>query len=292
MKRILVCTNPSRDPDLSYTKRAVDILRADGFSLALSFPFDTDKDASSLGIPLEPLERGLDKADCMLCLGGDGTILHVARFAARRHIPLVTVNLGHLGFICELDAEEFEQIRTLKENRYTVENRMMLDVSVLRDGRCVCHRIALNEATFHRGAVSRVIGLRLSVNGSPLHELRGDGLIVATPTGSTGYSFSAGGPLMEPKAKAIIVTPICAHNTRTGSFVLLAEDEVAVDAVGKSRSNGFLCVDGGKPFALREGDRVLMRCAKDELSLLRLTNRSFYSECGRKMLYGGYHYER
>ena len=294
MKRVLICTNPARDPGLKFTKQAAELLRADGYETSLTFPFPSDTtDTAATGMHYSEISEAVRQADIMLCLGGDGTILHIARHAAYRDLPIITVNLGHLGFICELDESELAILRELKKENYTVERRMMLDVNVRREGKTAYHRVALNEATFHRGAVSRLIGLRLSFNGTVIFDdLRGDGLLVASPTGSTGYTLSAGGPIMEPNSQAMIVTPICAHNMRAGSFVLLPEDVVTVDAIEEKRSNGFLCVDGGKAFPLREGDRVEIRRSRYALSLLRLTNRKFYDDCGRKMITGGYNYEK
>lgn len=291
MKKILVCTNPARDGDLRFTGRVTELLKEEGFVPTLTFPFSADVDTAATGLDYVEIAEGIRDTDCMLCLGGDGTILHVAWYAASHNVPVITVNLGHLGFICELDENELEVLRTLKDGNYTVERRMMLDVAVYREGKSVYHRVALNEATLHRGAVSRVIGMRLFFNGRKIYDLRGDGLLVATPTGSTGYTMSAGGPIMEPNSQAMIVTPICAHNMRTGSFVLLPDDVVTVEAIEHRRCNGFLCVDGGRPFALHENDRVEIKRSRFALPLLRLTQRKFYDDCGRKMITGGYQYE-
>lgn len=291
MKKILICTNPARDPELAFTRRAAELLKEEGFVPTLTFPFSAEIELERAGIPFIEFNEGIRNADCMLCLGGDGTILHVAWYAAHYNVPVITVNLGHLGFICELDENELETLRLLKKENYTIERRMMLDVTVYRDRKSVYHRVALNEATFHRGAVSRIIGLRLFFNGHKIYDLRGDGLLVATPTGSTAYTLSAGGPIMEPNSQAMIVTPICAHNMRTGSFVLLPEDTVTVESIERHRCNGFLSVDGGKPFSLYENDRVEIRRSRLSLPLLRLTERKFYDDCGRKLIIGGYEYE-
>ena len=291
MKKILICTNPARDKDLAFTKRAAELLKEEGFVPALTFPFPAEINVEKAEVPYVDFNEGIRDTDCMLCLGGDGTILHVAWYAAHYNVPVITVNLGHLGFICELDENELETLRKLKDGAYTIEHRMMLDVTAYREGESVYHRVALNEATFHRGAVSRIIGLRLFFNDRKIYDLRGDGLLVATPTGSTGYTMSANGPIMEPNSQAMIVTPICAHNMRTGSFVLLPEDVVTVEAIEKHRCNGFLCIDGGKAFALHENDRVEIRRSRIMLPLLRLTERKFYDDCGRKMITGGYEYE-
>ena len=292
MKRIVICPNPRRDVGLRYSAQAAAVLQAAGLTCTLCYPFEDSTDASVLGLPLLPLQQAIRSADCMVCLGGDGTILRVAKHAAQRSLPLATINLGNLGFICELGADEIATLSQLAGGKYRIDSRMMLDVSVLRGGSRVYTNLALNEAVINKGAVSRVIGLRVKVGGYRLFDTRGDGLIVATATGSTGYSLSAGGPIVEPSSRNMIVTPICAHNARLSPYVLAPGDVITVEPVEKSRNGGYLCVDGGRIFALRPGDVVELRRSRFETQLIRFFDRSFYEECDRKMMTGGFRYEK
>ena len=147
----------------------------------------------------------------IIAFGGDGTILHLSKTAAHRDIPVLGVNLGSLGFMAELEQKELGRLGELMDEKYTVESRMMLDVSVVREGRVIYSNLALNEAVVTRGAVSRVIRLHIRTEQGRLLDVTGDGVIVASPTGSTAYSLSAGGPVVEPTARNLIVSPICAH---------------------------------------------------------------------------------
>ncbi|MGM9618722.1 MAG: NAD(+)/NADH kinase [Oscillospiraceae bacterium] len=282
-----LCPNPKRDIDLKYTKEALRILRGAGCDCVLTFPFETELDGSSLGLPLLPLKQAVQEADLMVSLGGDGTILRVAPWAARYGCPISAVNVGNLGFICDLETEELPLLAGIAEGNYHVESRMMLDVSIRREGREVYHSIALNEAVANKGAVSRVVNLRTSINGQRLFDVRGDGLIVATATGATGYSRSAGGPVVSPAIRGIIVTPICAMNLHISSLVLEAEDTVTMELLERGYSNCFLSVDGGRAVSLRKGDVIAVKRSRFETRLIRLTDRGFFDDYDRKMGLGG-----
>lgn len=291
MKKVVICPNPRRDLELKATQEALRILQG-GMECVVSFPFTTNLDLSELTVPVVPLSESIKTADFLVCLGGDGTILHLAAAAAKCSLPLITANLGNLGFICELDASELNLLSKLADGEYTIEKRMMLEVSVIRNGKTAFNTHALNEAVLSRGAISRVINIRTTVNDCKLFDVRGDGLIVATATGSTGYSLSAGGPIIEPSLRGIVVTPICAHNVRIGSYVLSADDVVKIETVERGRNSGYLCVDGGKAFALRYGDRIELKRSPYETRLARLTDRSFYERCDKKLVTGGFRYEK
>lgn len=170
--------------------------------------------------------------------------------------------------------------------------RMMLDVSVHREGRVVFSTLALNEAVVTKGAVSRVVNLGVDINEKRMLQLRGDGLIVSTATGSTGYSRSAGGPVMSPNIRGMILTPICPMNLPLGSWVLEAEDILTVESLEKNYISGFVSVDGGRAFSLRRGDQVDIRRSTYETQLLRLKGRGFFDEYERKMGTGGLQYEK
>ena len=157
--------------------------------------------AVGFGLAIEPLQQELRGADLIVAFGGDGTILHLSKTAAHRDVPVLGVNLGSLGFMAELESKDLARLRDLCNGKYDVESRMMLDVNVLRDGRVIYSNLALNEALIARGNVSRVIRLKISTEQGKLVDIAGDGVIVASPTGSTAYSLSAGGPVVEPTAR-------------------------------------------------------------------------------------------
>ena len=218
MKRVILCPNPYRDTGLSAAKEADAILRSTGLETVYCLPFRPDGGEGQYGVPFRPLHQELRSSDLIIAFGGDGTILHLARTASMRGIPLLGVNLGSLGFMSELELGELGLLKNLASGSYRRERRMMLDVSVLREGRVIYTGSALNDAVVTKGAMARVIRLQVTAGDDQLGLFSGDGVVVATPTGSTGYSLSAGGPIVEPTAQNFVISPICSHSVISKSF--------------------------------------------------------------------------
>ena len=290
MKRVILCPNPYRDKGLMAAKEADQILRSVGIETVFCLPFKPE------GVELQPdlsfrnLQQELKNCDLVIAFGGDGTILHLSRLAAPRGVPLLGVNLGSLGFMSELEVGEMDQLRLLADGAYKREKRMMLDVAVKRGDRTVFTAIALNDAVLTKGAVARVARLKVSKDGEVLGMFAGDGVVVATPTGSTAYSMSASGPIVEPTAQNFVISTICSHSVFSKSFVLSATGKVALNPMDTNRKQLFLSVDGGKAFALQQEDEVLVTRSRYETELIRLTNKSVY-QILRKKLTGGIGYE-
>lgn len=287
LKKVILCPNPYRDHELEVAKQAKAILDEAGCPNVVCIPFRSDDPPEGYGLEIRPLQQELRGADLMIAFGGDGTILHLSKTAAHRDIPVLGVNLGSLGFMAELEQRELLRLRELTDEKYTVESRMMLDVSVLREGRTIYSSLALNEAVITRGAVSRVIRLHIRTEQGRLFDLTGDGVIVASPTGSTAYSLSAGGPVVEPTARNFVVSPICAHTVHANSYVLAPERIITVQTEKTGYKPIFLSVDGGRAFALKNGDAVEVRRSKYETKLVRLSQKSFCDILQKKMLMGG-----
>ena len=256
MKKVSLCPNPYRDKGLAAAKEAEGILQSVGLETVYCLPFKPEGGEGQFGVACRPLQQELRSADLLIAFGGDGTILHLARASAMRGVPVLGVNLGSLGFMSDLEVGEMGLLKELSRGRYRREKRMMLDVSVLREGRTVYQNSALNDAVVSKGAVARVIRLQVSAGEERLGIFSGDGVVVATPTGSTGYSLSAGGPVVEPTAQNFVISPICAHTVFSKSFVLSAAGTVTVAPAEANRKQAFLSVDGGKAFSLRQGDKV------------------------------------
>lgn len=286
MKRVILCPNPYRDSELKVAKRSKEILERIGFETVVCLPFSREGYDDQLGVPIRQLQQEIKRADLLIAFGGDGTILHLSKTAAHRDIPVLGVNLGSLGFMAELEQKELGRLGELMDEKYTVESRMMLDVSVVREGRVIYSNLALNEAVVTRGAVSRVIRLHIRTEQGRLLDVTGDGVIVASPTGSTAYSLSAGGPVVEPTARNLIVSPICAHSVHANSYVLSPERTVTVQTEKTGYKPIFLSADGGRAFSLRNGDAVEIRRSKYETKLVRLSNKSFCDILQKKMLMG------
>ena len=291
-KKIILCPNPSRDHGMK-TTRAVDAILKDlGFHTVVCSPFKDQREELFAGYQVRPLPQELRGADLLITLGGDGTILHLAKLVALNKVPVLGINMGGLGFVAELEASELETLRKLKNWDFEVEQRMMLDVSVTREGRQVYTNLGLNDAVVREGPISHVIHLKISSDGRHLADIAGDGVIVATPTGSTAYSLSAGGPVGEPVAQSLVVCPICIHNMRFSSYVLSPDHVLTVELERNGRKPVYLCVDESRAFALRSDDKVQIRRSKHVTRLARLTEKSFCEIFAQKMLPGGEPYEK
>ena len=229
MKNVILTPNPYRDKGFQTVRRAMEILRDAGMEPKLCLPFEVDR---SYELPRDlrfsKLDRELQNAELVICFGGDGTILHMAKAATRKNVPILGVNIGTMGFMAELESTELHQLARLAQDDYTVDHRMMLDVTVQRDRDIIFHDICLNDVVVTKGAVARIAYLTVKCDGVQALQCGGDGVIIATPTGSTAYSLSAGGPIVEPEASNILITPICAHDVM--SRCIVASDQIGVSS--------------------------------------------------------------
>ena len=283
MKNMILAPNPYRDKNFQTVREAVRILKNAGISTRLCLPFEVDR-AYELpkDLRFSRLDRELPNAEMVICFGGDGTILHMAKAATRKGIPILGVNIGTMGFMAELEVTELDKLVWVARGEYTLDSRMMLDVTVQRDRDILFHDICLNDAVVTKGAVARIVHLCVKCDGVKAMEFGGDGVIISTPTGSTAYSYSAGGPIVEPEAKNIIITPICAHEI--GSRCIVASDKriISVEQVLNARRNATLSVDGGRAVRLNMGDVVTIKKSNLETRLVRLKDRSFYDVVSSK----------
>lgn len=287
--RVLLSSNPYRDRGLRAALEAKKILERAGAETALCLPF-VPKKGDRLDLPrhapLKNMAEELPRADLLLCFGGDGTILHAARDAAAHDLPILGVNMGSVGFMAELERSELSRLTQLAQGDYTTEERMMLDVKVFRGEKLLSQDLALNDAVFSKGSIARVAEIEVWADQVLVQQLMGDGIIVATPTGSTAYSMSAGGPIVEPTSQCLIVTPVCAHQLAVRAMVLGAERTVTVQMPKGSRKNIYLSVDGGKAIRLTSNERVEICRSKHTIRLVQLVSRSFYQVVNQKL--GGY----
>lgn len=284
--KVVLSPNPYRDKGLRAAQAARKILGGSGVETLICLPFELEEN-SRVELPkhLEylPLKDGLAQSDVLVCFGGDGTILHAAKDANAYGVPILGVNMGSVGFMAELESGELSQLGKLAQGKYTIEARMMLNVTVNRGGRVIFQDVALNDAVVTKGAVARVIDLAVYGDKVLISELAGDGVILSTPTGSTGYAMSAGGPIVEPTAENIIFTPICAHSLHAKAVVLGSERLISVRLGKDSRKSAYLSVDGGRAFKLMAGDRVEVTKAQNRTRLVKLTGRSFYEVLNQKL---------
>lgn len=283
MKNVVLSPNPYRDKNFRTVREAMRILQEAGIETKLCLPFEVDK---SFELPKDlrfsRLDRELPNSDAVICFGGDGTILHMAKAATRKGIPVLGVNIGTMGFMAELEGTEMGKLSRLATGEYTLDTRMMLDVTVQRDRDIIYHDICLNDVAITKGSVGRIVHLCVKCDDVTAMECGGDGIIVSTPTGSTAYSLSAGGPIVEPDARNIIITPVCAHDMISRSMVMSDKRNVTVQMSQNVRRNAFLSVDGGKAIRMNMGDIAIIKNSRLETKLIRLNERSFYEVLNTK----------
>lgn len=284
--KVILSSNPYRDKGLRVALEAKRILEKAGAETVLCLPF-TPKRGDWIDLPrsvsLSSMDRELPGADFLICFGGDGTLLHAARDATLHDVPVMGVNMGSVGFMAELERGELELLNALTRGEYRVEERMMLDVQVYRGDRFISQDLALNDAVVSKGSMARVAEVEVMADQVPVASIMGDGVIVSTPTGSTAYSMSAGGPIVEPTSRCLIVTPVCAHQLAARAMVLDSGRLITVSLPKGSRKHLFLSVDGGKAIRLNGGDRVEVRRSERCTKLVRLSNRSFYQVINQKL---------
>ena len=285
MKTVMVHPNGNKPGVANYLRRCVDRLLAQGAQVWL------EEDSCQLAALPDAVRRGqreqcLEMADFVLALGGDGTILSIAKDAAEKGVPLLGINLGHVGFLTDLERDELSLVDEAVAGRYTEDRRMMLDVAIWRGGRVIYQDSALNDVTVANGNMQRTVEVEAAADDIPAFLFRGDGVIVSTPTGSTAYSLAAGGPIVEPTADNIVVTPICAHTLQTKPCVFSAERVVSVRAASLNGDPVYASVDGKGSVECRSDDRIVMRRSQYETTLLRVKNQSFYHLLKQKLSEG------
>lgn len=287
MKKAILTPNPYRDKNFQTVREAARVLQDAGMEVRMCLPFEVDK---SYELPKDlkftRLDKELPSASVVICFGGDGTILHMAKAATRHGIPILGVNIGTMGFMAELESGELNQLARLADGEFKIDKRMMLDVTVHRDRDIIFHDICLNDAAITKGAIARIVHLKVNCDGTQAMECGGDGVIISTPTGSTAYSLSAGGPIVEPDANSILITPICAHDVAARSMVVSEKRVINVEMSPNARRNAFLSVDGGKALRMNIGDVATIRKSPLVTKLVRLKDRSFYDVINMKFKNG------
>ena len=273
--KVLLCPNVLRDTDLAVTKQVDSMIKERGEITVLRPVSEGDEEE------LKVITNEAKDADMAIIFGGDGTILKIARAVAEYDVPIIAVNLGDMGFMAELEPYEVDGIKQVLDGDYKIVNRIMLDVSLTRDGETVFEDFALNDVVIK--GINKVITLELFGDDNAISSFTGDGAVIATPTGSTGYSMSAGGPIVEPDASNIIITPICPHVLTAKSFVLAPERVVRVVLGGRKVNTTVMIVDGSDITSFKEGDELVVKVSKRRAKFISLSNRSFYKKVYEKL---------
>ena len=282
MKNFLIITNYYKDSKGKLTNRIKEYIEKKGGSCSVFF-----SNGETPGEAAPHREDIPKETQGVLVLGGDGTLIRAAAALVKSRLPLIGVNLGTLGYLCELEEKDvFAAVDKLMEDDYMVEERMMLGGYGIKNGKILPAEIALNDVVIHRTGALSVVNLIVYVNGEYLNTFRADGIIISTPTGSTGYNMSAGGPIVDPKAQMMLITPINDHNLSSKSIVISADEEVTVE-LGKRRSQKDEMVevsfDGDSKVRLEVGDRFVVLKAEDTARICKLSSESFLEILRRKM---------
>ncbi len=280
MKYFYLITNEVKDPEGFYTRKITAYLAAHGGKVVCA------DHAASYHELCKPDSSESEVPDCILVLGGDGTLLRAARNLLNQDIPLLGINLGTLGYLAEVEIAAIEEaLDKLLADRFTREERMMLEGQVRRQDMAE-QNYALNDIVISRCGSLQVLTFQIYVNGQFLNSYSADGMIVATPTGSTGYNMSAGGPIVEPGASLLLLTPICPHTLNTRSIVLAPDDEIRIEIPrGKDgqRQTVEASYDGSHKVRLQTGDSIVIRRADKTTGILKLNTESFLTVLHKKM---------
>lgn len=283
MNRFLVRTNESKDEGFKVTNLIKEYLEKNGKIVDLEVMDDKKIYGKEEAFVFDKTNR----PDAIIVLGGDGTMLRSARDFVEESIPLLGVNLGSLGYLAEVDKANIETaLEKLIKGDFFIEERMMLEGNVIRNGQSVAHTVALNDIAVLKSLPYRAINFDVYVNGQFLKSYGADGVIVSTPTGSTGYNLSAGGPVVEPCAELLVLTPVCPHTMNSRSIILDGEDEVYIEikeAKNGGEQDAFAMSDGAAHFELKTGDAFIMRRSEKRTRIIKINKVSFLEILQKKM---------
>lgn len=282
LKKVGVVVNKDRDIGYTHTKIIIDALYDKGFTPVVS-P-EVKRYAGAQAVASGNIYKD---ADFIICVGGDGTFLSTARAAYEYRLPVLGINRGSVGFLAEVETGDIQlAVERMARGEVTVQSRMVIDARVIRDGETVFRDIAINDAVVSRVAVSRILKLRVSMDGRYVDSFPGDGIIVSTPTGSTAYSLSAGGPIVQPDMRLMIITPICPHILYSRSFIAAEDRVIRITMDDDGEIQAMLTMDGKKGSELVPGDLVEIRAAAWDVLFASVSQVNFYDVL-RAKIHGG-----
>lgn len=272
--KIAVMPNAEKDMAIEYAAQIIEILSEYNTSFTMSSEFEDVVTGHNISY-FDTHAETVANSDLVIAVGGDGTIIHIAKHAALLHKPILGVNCGRVGFVANLEPAQLHLLPKLLDESYTIDERMLLEVEVSSGGKRET-LFALNDVTVTRGSLSTMIELDVQLNGEFINTYRADGIILATPTGSTAYSLSAGGPVIEPHMKCILLTPICPHSLFSRS-VLFSDDSLVTICPHDGRSKEtYATVDGIHSFKIENDDYITVKKSNLTASFIKLNNKNFY----------------
>ena len=284
MKNFFLVTNSIKDPEKIYSSQIISYLEQNEMNCVGSiFSKETSDSIYRYADPATvPKET-----DLIVVIGGDGTFIHTAKDLIDLNIPIVGINFGHLGYLTEIDGGNYEEgLLQIVNGEYLIENRMLIYGEIVRDGKVISSDIALNDVVLNRSQTMGIIDFEVRVNKQFLNRYSADGMILSTPTGSTGYNLSAGGPIVYPSAEIILATPICAHTLSSMTIVFSADSEIEVIVKERSSERNqkkIVSFDGDSEIVLENEDIIRVRKSEKHTKILRLSDISFVEQLGKKM---------
>lgn len=285
MKKYYIITNPSKDTDLTVTNQIAESLLKKG--MEINGNMLKGEVCPSGGSYTNPADID-DDTECVIVIGGDGTLIQAARDLKHKDIPMIGVNLGNMGYLAEIEIESLEEaIEMLVNDDFTIESRIMLTGSIYRDNQKIQEKTALNDIVFGRSGTLRVVDFKVYVNQQFLKQYSADGIIITTPTGSTAYNLSAGGPILEPCANIFAITPICSHSLGSRSIVFSADSVIQIEICEDrhlEESETKVYFDGNASFALQAGDRIEVSKSVLNTKILNLNGMNFIEVLHKKFL--------
>ena len=283
MKHFFVISNESKDKDLQTANRIKEYLEQKQCvcKVATDYGADTSKEFST------DIEEKPEETECIIVVGGDGTLLQAANDVYKRDLPMFGVNMGTLGFLTDIEKHQiYGALDLLRKDAYKIEERMLLEGSYRNEQGEQVTKIALNDVVLNKGRFYHLVSVKIYINNELLDQYIADGVIVSSPTGSTGYNLSAGGPVMLPTMEGIIITPICPHSLNNRSLVVSAEDEIVLEfgpVRNEREDEAILVVDGMVQRTLHNGERICIRRAEEKTKLIKLGKTSFFEVFHEKL---------
>ncbi len=275
--RIGLVTNKFKDTDYSFTKSVIEYLNKKNTTPIIHFNHEF-KDCDYI---VSEGQNFFDEIDYLISMGGDGTLLTVSYCCAKRDIPILVVNLGTLGYLANVERDEvFDAIDKLIEMDFDIDERSMLEASYSAQSETI-KQLALNDLVVTKGLMSKVVHLDVNISGVDLGIIRGDGIIISTPTGSTAYNISAGGPILEPTSNTVVITPICSQ-TPSFPIVISADDEVTIKVTYRSASDVALASDGELVKYIKNGDQIKIKKAQETVKLIKTFDKSYFEMFQKK----------
>ena len=280
MKNIGVITNREKDIGLIYTNLLIESIEKHGGQAILPTPiYKNGMD----GLDSE-VEEICNECDLIICLGGDGTFLKTARTVYSYNIPVLGINLGTLGFLTDIEKSEIDNsVESIFSNNFKIEERMMLSSKIYKDGKLFAEDFAINDVVISRAGIPRILHLSTFIDDNFVEMFPGDGIVVSTPTGSTAYSLSAGGPIAEPTSKIIIVTPICPHILYSRSFISDEERKIKICVSDGFEHSAIVTVDGQKIYEITGGDFIEIEKTNSKVKVLKINSKNFFTVLRKKI---------